>query len=495
MCSWRHLSARAMLAATGFVLLSARSAPAQVVAGRLEERIRSATDTSQTFALYLPPGYTTERRWPVLFVLDPRGRALLGLNLFQDAAARLGWVVLSSYNTLSDGPPEPNVDAVNAMLSWAQAHPSLDPTRLYLAGFSGTARAALGFAVALRGHVAGVIAVGGALGFALGGPETAFAGDSTFAYFGAAGTRDFNYEEVLAMGDRFRTTRVPFRVAVFDGPHSWPPPDLCGDALDWLELRAMLGGLRAMDSAWVRARLAGEMTRTAELERAGRWADALRLDDAIARDYARWPEARDAAGRAAALRSSPVLAKYEAEAHRLAERDLRQGSELPKILAWARSQREPPSLETLAGKLRIAALQRTAERGDSLVAASARRLLARVFVNVAFYEPRAYVANGSLSRALRMFEAAVTIGPIQGEACAVLREALAAATADQQARLSDQCAPAKGERGSVRYRPVMDGRWLSGRRRTRGRTTSPVPRELRQRLVRRARGVDRPGLS
>ncbi len=344
--------------------------------------MRSTADTSQTFALYLPPGYTTERRWPVLFVLDPRGRALLGLKRFQEGAARLGWVVLSSYNTLSDGPPEPNVAAVNAMLEWAQAHPSLDPTRLYLAGFSGTARAALGFAVALRGHVAGVIAVGGALGFAMGGPETAFAADSTFAYFGSAGTQDFNYEEVFAMADRFRTTRVPFRVVAFD---------------------------------------------------------AVRLDEAIGRDYARWPEAREATDRAPALRRSPVLAKYEAEVRRLAERDLHQGLELPKIFAWARSEREAPSLATLAGKLRIGELQRTAERGDSLEAASARRLLARVHVNLAFYEPRAYLANGSPGRALRMLEAAATIGPIQGDACVLLREALVAATADQRARLAGQC--------------------------------------------------------
>ena len=189
---------------------------------------------------------------------------------------------------------------------------------MYLAGFSGRARAALGFAVALRGHVAGVIAVGGALGFATGGPETALAADSTVAYFGSAGTQDLNYEEVFAMADRFRTTRVPFRVLAFDGPHGWPPPDMCGDALDWLELRAMLGGLRAMDSGWVRARLAGELARAAELERLGLWADALRLDEAIGRDYARWPEAKEATDRAPALRRSHVLAKYEAEVRRLA---------------------------------------------------------------------------------------------------------------------------------------------------------------------------------
>jgi predicted esterase len=416
-----------------------RSAVGQVPLGRLDERVTSATDTSQTFALYLPPGYTPERRWPVLFVLDPRGRALLGLKLFQEGAARLGWVILSSYNTLSDGPPEPNVHAVDAMLAWAQAHPSLDPTRLYLAGFSGTARAALAFAVALRGHVAGVIAVGGALGFELGGPETAFAGDSTFAYFGSAGTRDFNYEEVLAMGDRFRTTRVPLRIVTFEGPHSWPPPDVCGDALDWLELRAMLGGLRTIDSGVVRARLAGELARATELDRVGRWAEALRLHEAIARDYAKWPEASAAAGRAAALRRSPVLITYEAEAHQLAERDLRQGVELPRIFAWARSQREAPALERLAGKLHIADLERTAERGDSLEAASARRLLARVYAHLAFYEPRAYLANGSASRALRMLEAAAAIAPIQGEACGLLREALSVATPHQRDRFAGQC--------------------------------------------------------
>jgi hypothetical protein len=84
--------------------------------GRLEERVTSVTDTSQAFALYLPPAYRGDRRWPILFVLDPRGRAVLGLKLFQEAAARLDWIIMSSYNTLSDGPAEPNFVAMNAML-------------------------------------------------------------------------------------------------------------------------------------------------------------------------------------------------------------------------------------------------------------------------------------------------------------------------------------------------------------------------------------------
>ena len=437
-----HIPARpgsTIVAAAALFAAAAYPCAGQLPPGRLVERVSSVTDPSQTYALYLPPGYTPDRRWPVLFVLDPRGRALLALKLFEDAASRLGWILMSSYNTLSDGPPEPNVNAMEAMLRSAQDSLSIDPSRLYLAGFSGTGRAVLRFAVGLRGHVVGVIAAGGALAFELGGPETVFAGDSTFAYFGAAGTRDFNYEEVLSMGERFGTTRVPFRIAVFDGPHSWPPVTICGEAVEWLELRAMRAGLRPTDSAWVSTRLETERARAAELEQRGQWEQALRLNEAIARDYAPWPAASAASARASALRNNPLIQRHRTEARRLADQDARQAKELQKTLAWARKQKKPPAAESLAGKLRIPQLQETAAHGDSLSAASATRLLERVFAWLSFYEPRTYLGSHAPSRALSMFEAAVRIGPIQGEGCALLQAALHAATPEQQLRLRGQC--------------------------------------------------------
>src|SRR5688500_9491180 len=158
-----HILIRSTTAAMAISLAVSQPCAGQLRAGHLAERVASAVDTSQAYALYLPPGYSTARQWPILFVLDPRGRALPALKLFEEAAGRLGWIVMSSYNTLSDGPPEPNVIAMEAMLRSAQDSLSIDRSRLYLAGFSGTARAVLRFAVNLRGHVAGVIAVGGAL--------------------------------------------------------------------------------------------------------------------------------------------------------------------------------------------------------------------------------------------------------------------------------------------------------------------------------------------
>src|SRR4029450_2949107 len=129
-------------------------------AGRVVQRIVSTTDTTQRYALYLPSSFTRDRQWPVLFLLDPRGRALIPMQRFQAAAERLGYLALSSYNTLSDGPAQPNYSAMNAMLADVQRSLPVDTRRFYLVGFSGTARFAWGLNSQLTGRVAGIIGGG-----------------------------------------------------------------------------------------------------------------------------------------------------------------------------------------------------------------------------------------------------------------------------------------------------------------------------------------------
>ncbi|HMA22731.1 MAG TPA: hypothetical protein VKP00_02025, partial [Gemmatimonadaceae bacterium] len=429
-----------LVATAAGVLLAATDAPfARAQIGHVDERVIAADDSTQTYALYLPPDYNTTRRWPVLFVLDPRGRAMLALDLFRPAAERLGFVVMSSYNSLSDGPPEPNVRAMNAMISSAQTRLSVDARRFYLAGFSGTARASVNFALELRGHVAGVIADGAAVGFSPDGIEVTFAGDSTFGYFAATGDGDFNHEEVRAAVERLRLSRVPNRLAIFAGPHSWPPSDVCTRALEWFQLRAMVSGLMPLDSAWVRGQLAGDIALAERLDAAGQWDDAQRLFRDIAQDYGTSPAARDANARAEAIARRPAFRQYLDARRKVADQDERQAADLQRALVWARQQRTPPSTAALEDKLQIRALQRRAEYGDSVDAASARRLLARVSVFVSFYEPRTYLASHDPERALRMLEVALAIAPLRGESCALLREALPAANAERQRVFAGQC--------------------------------------------------------
>lgn len=443
----RHLvHALALVVAVAGAPRGARStACAQTpAAGHIDARLAAVDDTTQHYAQFLPSAYRADHRWPVLFVLDPRGRAVHALRLFAEGAERHGYVVLSSYNSLSDGAREPNVLAMNAMLESAQQRLSVDPQRIYLAGFSGTARIVWDFALELRGHVAGIIGVGAGIPFLGNGPELAFADDSTFAFFGGSGEDDFNYEEVRALGERFRIARTPSRLTVYPGPHDWPPASVCTLALAWLDTRAMIGGRIPADTARLRAQRAADLDSARTLEARGRLADAEDLYEAVARDQPESPEASAARARAAALHQMEVVARYRERARGLARADQEQSEELQRVLSAADAQAIPPDAKTLLDQLHIPALRAQAGSPDSLAGATARRLLSRTAVFLSFYAPRAYLARGAADRALLMLRVASSVAPLRGEACGLLDRAVAlsALRADADARLCAAPVPA-----------------------------------------------------
>jgi dienelactone hydrolase len=418
--------------------LGAQDAPART--GRLDTLVTATEDTTQHYALYLPSAYDVKQRWPVLFVLDPRGRALEALELFRAGAERTGMIVMSSYDSRSDvSDTQVNTRAINAMLGSAQDRLSIDPHRLYLAGLSGTARAAIAFALELRGTVAGVIGAGAGSGAEADGLATAAAGDSTFAYFAAAGTDDFNNEEVRALADRLDAARVPNRLAVFDGSHAWPPASVCGEALDWLALRAMRAGLAPRDSAWIAARLDAELTRARDMEARGRWEEASRSYSAIARDYAPSPRADAATRDAAAIEAREPMRRLRARMFEIAERESQRDLGVQATLLWYRIQKDASPTGELAERLQLPALRREATTGDSLEAPSARRQLARIGALVSFYEPRAFLARGSFDKAMHMLEVAASLGALRGDACAQVNELRRRAPTMKNAVLDAQC--------------------------------------------------------
>jgi dienelactone hydrolase len=356
----------------------------------------------------------------VLFVLDPRGRAMLGLERFADAADRLGYVVLSSYDSRSDSSKDVNVRAINAMLATAQSRFAIDTTRIYFAGFSGTARQIWDFAAELPANVAGVIGFGAGLpnmseGFAL-----AFEGRESFAYFGGAGEEDFNFGETKALADKLRGT-MAVRFAEYPGPHAWAPAAICGAALEWMQSRAMLTGHIALDSAFVVGRIATELDSARSLERRGLLAKAAIAFQRIAEDYPRWPTARAATERSAALASNSAVRDYLGWSATYADAEQRQETELERALVLARLR--ALSAEQLLEGLGVEQLKQRAASGDSLQAPTARRLLARVQVALAFYEPRDHLARGNGRDALELLAAASRISPLNGESCAILSRA------------------------------------------------------------------------
>ena len=228
------------------------------------DKIVCAAKPDESYALYLPSGYTPARAWPILYVLDPRSRGTLAAERFRPGAENYGYILASSNNSLSDGPVEPNVEAMRAM--WTDTHGRLqiDDHRVYAAGFSGTVRSCCTLARAVPGTIAGIIGAGAGFPF----HEPPRKGDP-FVFFGTVGDKDFNYYEMTDLEPRLEEAGIVHRIEIFDGVHQWPPEELATRALGWMEIQAMKAGTRAKDPAIVDELWKQTMARAREAEAAG----------------------------------------------------------------------------------------------------------------------------------------------------------------------------------------------------------------------------------
>ena len=271
----------------GVVVIVAALA-ADVPTGQIVPEVACATDSSQSYALFLPRAYNGDRAWPVIFAFDPGGRGRVPVERYQDAAERYGFIVAGSNNS-RNGSAE-NGKAVVAMTGDVLSRFRADEHRLYLAGMSGGSRVALGVALGSpKDHVAGVIAS------SAGYPDGKVRKTLPFPMFATAGTEDFNHLEMRQL-DRVLTS--PHRLAVFEGGHVWLSSELAIDAVEWMELQAMKSGLKPRDVREIDQIFA---KRQAAVDAANVDKDAFLALQAMADDFDRLKDVRAIAARAAEL--------------------------------------------------------------------------------------------------------------------------------------------------------------------------------------------------
>lgn len=374
--------------------------------GEIVDPVVCAGDPEQSYALYLPSGYAPDRFWPVLLVLDARGRGRLGAELFRDGAERWGWIVASSNDSRSDAGWEPMRRAAAALYDDLPRRLAVDPRRQHFAGFSGTARGAAALAATVG--AAGVIGAGGGLPDGL-----EVSAELPFAHFGSAGVEDFNYQEMQALDRELTAAGVPHRLAVHPGPHSWPPPEVATEAIGWLELVAMRRGLRPVDEPAARELVAGWRQRAEAREAAGDLFAAWRGWQDLAADLAGLAGFADAAAAAVAererLAAAPEVVAARAERARLAAWEAGQRRDIEEIFgALIRFERLPPPSTRVRGERMIRQLQGLAG-GEGPEAEAARRVLALIGVHTSFYMPRQLLARGEHARAALALELATRL--------------------------------------------------------------------------------------
>jgi len=411
-----------------------------VIPGRIAENVTSPSNPREHYAVYLPSSYSPDRRWPLLLLMDPRGKALIPMERVREVAERLGYLVMSSYNTRSDEYQDPNADALNAMIADAQQQYAVDPHRLYLVGQSGTARASWIYGYGLRGNVAGLIGFGAALpeGFVL--TPRAEGSPPPLVFFGAAGTTDYNFDEMWSMDTTLDRVNLPHRVTFFDGPHTWPPAATLTEGVEWVELQAMKYGLKPADTAWIETSLAREFGRAADLLQAGDVYHAWQRYRGIVSDYTGLGDVRVARDQLERLERDPALKRIRQRLADNVEREQQYNAHLASFLGDFRES-EPPPLEKSLKRVQLEELRRrAADPADSVTSQAAQRGLANLWVYASFYEPMDYLAKGDPRRALAILDVAQAMRPADGDVCFFQARALARLGREGEAIGAVECA-------------------------------------------------------
>jgi tetratricopeptide (TPR) repeat protein len=398
-----------MRSAIAFALLLAAAVadPPRGTPGHLVDKIVCAGHPEETYALYLPAGYTPERAWPILYILDPRSRGALAAERFRPGAEAFGYILASSNSSASDGPMEPNLKAMQAI--WADTHArfKLDDRRAYGAGFSGTVRSQVVLARAAPGTIAGIIGAGAGWPF-----DTPPRQGDRFVFYGTVGDKDFNYYEMMDLEPKLDAAGVTHRLEIFDGVHQWPPAEIATRALAWMDLQAMKAGTIPKDMARIEAAWTETLGRARGFDTAGDLVQAWRTWSGAATDFAGLRDTADAKKRADELAANPALQRELKERAERLKHDKELLSNAPGILAAVNPSGEPKTVAQVVGLLKIHELRKTAESAataDERLAA--QRILNTLGVQTGFYMPQMFSERKQFDREVFVLSIAAEIDP------------------------------------------------------------------------------------
>ncbi|QHI36221.1 hypothetical protein IMCC3317_15800 [Kordia antarctica] len=215
----------------------------------------SVSNSTETYALYLPESYDKTTLSAVVFIFDPRGNGKQGMQSFISSAEKFNYILIASNVTKNGVPYSTNFEAVNRLFETVFSIFKIDEKQIYTAGFSGGSRLATAIA-ALTGKIQGVIACGAGLAT----NKSFTPSKEIFSFVGLVGDEDMNYQEMFNTKKLLDKFEVPNELFVYNDTHNWPPNEQIERAFSWLELRAYKKNIRSINSQFVQSYFESQYT-------------------------------------------------------------------------------------------------------------------------------------------------------------------------------------------------------------------------------------------
>jgi hypothetical protein len=181
-------------------------------------------DTKNTYEVYIPGRINTIDKLPLLVIIDAHGSGKFALAKFKQSANQYGAVLIAS-NLVKNG-FEGYEGAIQTLIEDVRQKYPVGKT-IFMTGFSGGARMALGYA--LSHQVNGLILCG-----ALANPNQVNA--LHCPVISISGMDDFNFMETAQYLFQKQSTPDNLKIELTNASHNWPDSSMLANAFGFLRL-------------------------------------------------------------------------------------------------------------------------------------------------------------------------------------------------------------------------------------------------------------------
>lgn len=244
--------------------------------GAVVDSIPINDSITETYSIYLPQDFTTDKTWPVILVFDTNGRGRRAIQLFRQTAEEQGYIIAASNDIDENLSLLDNIKTGARMVDQVYSSFPVDQNRIYTAGFAEGARVATALKAVYNG-VQGVVAVGDTWVNA-----NFLKKDPNFAFVGLAGTRNYKIHILAETVDLLNKSGMEATLQTYEGGLEWPEADMISYAVGKLTIKAMAKGLRPQDPALVEQlyrqelEIAERLRRQMELYKAHEWLEQMK---------------------------------------------------------------------------------------------------------------------------------------------------------------------------------------------------------------------------
>ncbi len=200
---------------------------------------------SESFALYLPKSFTTEKKWPIIYVFDMQGRGKKALSMFMESAESQGYVLAASNDIRDSLSLSENVLKSGRLFSTISSIFPINERRKYTAGFGSGARFASINAILYK-EIKGVISCGASIA-----NIELLDVKKPMHFVGVVGREDYNYPEMLQVKKMLNLKKIPNQLIVFEGEHRWPSEYYIEKAMKYLTISAMTNKIEKKDTLFI----------------------------------------------------------------------------------------------------------------------------------------------------------------------------------------------------------------------------------------------------